>query len=79
MLDTLRAYGRDRLADAGERPGAAAALARYTLQVAEQAAAGMQTSAGELAAARWLDAEDARSARPWPGRWSTTRTPRCAW
>ena len=47
-----------RLAEAGERPGAAAALARYALQVAEQAAAGMQTSAGELAAARWLDAED---------------------
>ena len=59
MLETLRAYGPDRLAEAGEQPGAAAALARYALQVAEQAAAGLQTSAGELAAARWLDAEDA--------------------
>ena len=59
MLETLRAYGAERLADAGEQPGAAAALAGHALQVAEQAAAGMQTSAGELAAALWLDAEDA--------------------
>jgi non-specific serine/threonine protein kinase len=59
MLETLRAYGRDRLAEAAEQPGAAAALAGYALQVAEQAAADMQASAGELAAARWLDAEDA--------------------
>ena len=42
-----------------EQPGAAAALAGHALHVAEQAAAGMQTSAGEVAAARWLDAEDA--------------------
>jgi predicted ATPase/DNA-binding CsgD family transcriptional regulator len=58
MLDTLRAYGTGRLADAGERPRVAAALAQYALQVTEQAAAGMQTSAGELAAATWLEAED---------------------
>jgi predicted ATPase/DNA-binding CsgD family transcriptional regulator len=58
MLETLRAYGLQRLADAGERPGADAALAGHALQVAEQAAAGLQTSAGERAAARWLDAED---------------------
>jgi predicted ATPase/DNA-binding CsgD family transcriptional regulator len=58
MLETLRAYGADRLAEAGEQAGATAALARYALQVAEQAAAGMQLSGGELAAARWLDAED---------------------
>ena len=59
MLETLRAYGLERLAEAGEQPAAAAALACYALQVAEQAAAGMQASPGELAAARWLDAEDA--------------------
>jgi predicted ATPase/DNA-binding CsgD family transcriptional regulator len=59
MMDTLRAYGAGRLADAGEGPVADAALARYALRVAEQCAAGMQVSAGELAAARWLDAEDA--------------------
>jgi predicted ATPase len=59
MMDTLRAYGTGRVADAGEGPAAAAALARYALQVAEQCAAAMQVSAGELAAAQWLDAEDA--------------------
>jgi hypothetical protein len=31
----------------------------YALQVVEQAAAGVETPAGELAASRWLDAEDA--------------------
>ena len=59
MLETLRAYAADRLADVGEQPGAAAALAGHALQVTEQAAADMQTSIGELEAARWLDAEDA--------------------
>ena len=73
MLETLRAYGLERLAEAGERPGAAAALARYALQVAEQAAAGLQTSAGELAAARGWTPKTPPSSRPWPGRWSTTR------
>jgi predicted ATPase/class 3 adenylate cyclase/DNA-binding CsgD family transcriptional regulator len=59
MLETLRAYGARRLAEAGERPEAAAALTRHALQVAWQAAAGLETRDGELAAARWLDAEDA--------------------
>jgi predicted ATPase len=59
MLETLRAYGARLLAGAGEQDGAAAALAGYALVVAEQAAAGLQTVEGELAAARWLDAEDA--------------------
>jgi predicted ATPase/class 3 adenylate cyclase/DNA-binding CsgD family transcriptional regulator len=59
MLDTLRAYGARLLADAGEEVRTTAALARYALRVAEQAAAGLDTSGGEQAAARWLDAEDA--------------------
>ena len=59
MLETLRAYGAGLLAGAGEQDGAAAALAGWALQVAEEAAAGLQTSTGELAAARRLDAEDA--------------------
>jgi predicted ATPase/DNA-binding CsgD family transcriptional regulator/transcriptional regulator with XRE-family HTH domain len=59
MLETLRAYGAGLLAGAGEQDGAAVALAGYALGVAEQAAAGLQTSTGEVAAARWLDAEDA--------------------
>jgi predicted ATPase/DNA-binding CsgD family transcriptional regulator len=58
MLETLRAYGAGLRAKAGELDEAAAALARYALQVAEEAAVGLQTSNGESAAARWLDAED---------------------
>src|SRR5207344_3319181 len=63
MLETLRAYGAGLLAGAGEQDDAAAALAGYALVVAEQAAAGLQTVEGELAAARWLDAEDATMAQ----------------
>jgi predicted ATPase/DNA-binding CsgD family transcriptional regulator len=59
MLETLRAYGTRALAEAGEQGQAAAALARYAVRVAEQAAAGMTIIAGEPSAARWLDAEDA--------------------
>jgi len=59
MLETLRAYAAERLAETGERPGAAARLAAYALSVAEQAAVGLETSTGELAAVAWLDAEDA--------------------
>jgi predicted ATPase len=59
MLETLRGYAAGRLADAAEQPEAAAALARHALHVAGQAAAGLETSAGEVAAACWLDAEDA--------------------
>jgi predicted ATPase/class 3 adenylate cyclase len=58
MLETLRAYGARLRAEAGEQDTAAAALAAYALRVAEEAAAGLQTSAGEVAAARRLDAED---------------------
>ena len=59
MLETLRAYGAGLLAGAEEHDGAAAALAGYALGMAEEAAAGLQTTAGEVTAARWLDAEDA--------------------
>ncbi len=59
MLETLRAYGAGRLAEAGEQQIAAARLAEHALALATQAAEDMQTSAGELAAARWLDTEDA--------------------
>src|SRR6185437_2545578 len=58
MLETLRAYGAGQLAEAGEQDQAAAALAGYALGVAEEAAAGLQTRAGERESARWLDAED---------------------
>ena len=46
MLETLRAYGAGLLAEAGEQDAAAAALAGYALEVAEQAAAGLQTVDG---------------------------------
>jgi tetratricopeptide (TPR) repeat protein len=59
MLETLRGYGAGLLAGAGEQDQAQAALARYAVRVAEQAGAGILTTTGELAAARWLDAEDA--------------------
>jgi DNA-binding CsgD family transcriptional regulator len=67
MLETLRAYGAGLLAEAGGQDGAAAALAGYALRVAEEAAAGSLSGDGELAAARWLDAEDAtmRQALGW--------------
>jgi predicted ATPase/DNA-binding CsgD family transcriptional regulator len=59
MLETLRAYGAGLLAGAGEQEQAAAALAGYALAVAEGAAAGLQTTTDEVAAALRLDAEDA--------------------
>ena len=59
MLETLRGYGAGLLAGAGEQDQAQAALARYAVRVAEEAGAGMRTTTGEAAAARWLDAEDA--------------------
>ena len=67
LLDTLRAYGAGQLDDAGEQSAAQAALARYAVGLAEQAAAAMRTSPGEPAAVRWLDTEDAtlRRALDW--------------
>ena len=60
MLETLRAYGTQILAQAGEQDAAASALAEYALAVAGQAGAGLAAgTAEEVAAARWLDAEDA--------------------
>jgi predicted ATPase/DNA-binding CsgD family transcriptional regulator len=59
MLETLRAYGSRLLTGAGGQDEAAAALAGYARREAEQAAGGLQTRTGEVAAARWLDAEDA--------------------
>jgi predicted ATPase/DNA-binding CsgD family transcriptional regulator len=57
MPEIIRAFGAGRLAESGEQAGAAAALAGYAVVVAEQAAAEMRTRE-ELAAVRWLNAED---------------------
>jgi non-specific serine/threonine protein kinase len=59
LLETLRVYGVRLLAGAGEDGAARAALARYALHLADEAAKGLDTSTGEAAAARHLDAEDA--------------------
>jgi predicted ATPase/DNA-binding CsgD family transcriptional regulator len=59
MLETLRIYGAGLIAQAGEQEAAEAALAGWAVRVAEEAAAGLHTTSGELAAARRLDAEDA--------------------
>jgi predicted ATPase/DNA-binding CsgD family transcriptional regulator len=59
MLETLRAYGAGLLAEAGEGEAVAAALAGYALRMAEEAVAGLTADTGEVAAAKWLDAEDA--------------------
>jgi predicted ATPase/DNA-binding CsgD family transcriptional regulator len=66
MLETLRAYGAAQLDAAGERDRTTVALAGYALEVAAQAAAGLQAQE-KLTAARWLDAEDAmmRQALAW--------------
>ena len=63
MLETLRAYGSGLLAEAGEGDAVAAALAGYALRVAEDAMRGVAAGTGEVAAARWLDAEDATTRR----------------
>jgi predicted ATPase/DNA-binding CsgD family transcriptional regulator len=58
MLETLRAFGAGLLAEDGEYDAAAAALASFALRVAEEAIAQVAGD-GEVAAALWLDAEDA--------------------
>jgi hypothetical protein len=63
MLETLRAYGAGLLAKAGEADAAAAALAGYALRVTDEAMSGLTAGTGEVAAARWLDAEDATTRR----------------
>ncbi|MGD0703004.1 MAG: LuxR C-terminal-related transcriptional regulator [Trebonia sp.] len=59
MLETLRSYGAGLLAEAGEGQAVAGALAGYALRVAEDAMSGLTAENSEVAAARWLDAEDA--------------------
>ena len=59
MLQTLRAYAASRPADAAESDAVAERLAGYAVQVAEQAAAELERSTAEPAAAAWLDAEAA--------------------
>jgi predicted ATPase len=80
MLQTLRTHAAERLAQAREQSGAAAALAGYALRIAEEAAAGLQVSAAELAALQRLDAEDAttRQALAWAVEHDHAIAPRLA-
>jgi predicted ATPase/DNA-binding CsgD family transcriptional regulator len=73
MLETLRAYGAGLLGEAGEGDAVAAALAGYALRVAEDAMPGLTAGDGEVAAARWLDAEDATMA--WVLDWALEHDP----
>ena len=80
MLETLRAYGTERLAEAGEHDAAAATLAGYALRIAEEAMAGWLAGAEEVAAARWLDAEAAtmRQTLEWAVQHDASVAPRLA-
>jgi predicted ATPase/DNA-binding CsgD family transcriptional regulator len=59
MLETLRGYGLDRLDAAGELEQARTSMARYAVAMVDEASVGMKGTSGELAASRWLDAEEA--------------------
>ena len=59
MLETLRAYGAGLWPRPGSWTGPPPRWPGTRCGSPEQAAAGLQTSTGEVAAARWLDAEDA--------------------
>jgi predicted ATPase/DNA-binding CsgD family transcriptional regulator len=80
MLETLRAYGARLLTEAGEQDSVAAALAGWALRVAEEASAGLQTAAGEVTAARRLDAEDPsmRQVLAWAIAWDAAAAVRLA-
>src|SRR6516225_2693881 len=58
MLESLRAYGAGLLAEAGEDDRAAAALAGYVAELAEQTSAGLHTRTQEAASLRHFDAEE---------------------
>jgi predicted ATPase/DNA-binding CsgD family transcriptional regulator len=57
MPETLRVYGAELLARAGETQAAEAALASYALAVAEEAATGLRTRTWEDAGLRHMDAD----------------------
>jgi predicted ATPase len=57
ILETLRVYGRERLDGSGEWDELCQAVATWATTEAERIAAGFDTGATELAAARWMDAE----------------------
>ena len=57
MLETLRAFGQERLAEAGGEQAVRSAVAVWTVSQAEDTATGFHSGATEAAAARRMDAE----------------------
>ena len=79
MLETLRAYGARLLAGSGERDEAAGALAGWAVDVAGQAAAGLQSAEGDWLRPGGWTPRTPPCGRCWPGPWITIRMLRCAW
>ena len=79
MLETLRAYGGGLLAAVGEQDQAAAALARYALGVAEEAAAGLTSTQGSWPRPGGWMPRTPPWGLCWPGRCSMTWTWRRGW
>src|SRR5450755_1643648 len=68
MLETLRAYASDRLAESGESFSANAWMSEWAVNAAEQAGEGFDRTVPDLrVAAVWLDAEygNLRQALDW--------------
>jgi predicted ATPase/DNA-binding CsgD family transcriptional regulator len=57
MLETLRAFGHERLVAAGEHGPVATAFVEHATALAEQVAAGLQSIVTEPASSTWLEAE----------------------
>ena len=57
VLETLRAFGRERLIAAGEDAAISTVLVQHATRLAEQASAELRSSASEAAGSAWLDAE----------------------
>jgi predicted ATPase len=57
LLETLRGYARDRLAESGQAESVRAEVAAWMTGEAERVARGFELAGTEAAAARWMDAE----------------------
>ncbi len=77
LLETLREYGAERLAEAGETEALEARHTAWFLELAERAAA-HRTARRWLRLARGRVRQPAGGAGPGGGR-AATRTPRCGW
>ncbi len=76
MLQTLRDFALERLAEAGEWDGAWASMAGVVRAVAEQASAALESAGQELAGALWLASEEANLSQALA--WSVDNEPETA-